>query len=409
MLKLPQYRGVGRFKGFLFVSAVAITMILLWYSQEIVNGLRWEARNILLFYAKLYARAINEENDSALNFIFEEIIKRTDFPIILAGPNGEPTAWKGIEVSPDSTYSPQAMRKVKKIMEGMIHNIDPIPLIYRYPDTTDSNVVQKEVNIGYLIYGDSKRIQQLQWLPYIEIGVVGLFILVGFVGFNSIRRGEQQFIWVGMAKETAHQLGTPISSLLGWVELLRIQVTDNSDASKTFDEMQRDINHLEKIASRFSQIGSRPDLKEQDIVSLTHDVVKYFRKRLPQMGSSVEINIHNDQLSPIAINRDLFGWVLENLIKNALDAIESKDGKITIEMKAAVDKPYHMIIDVQDNGRGIDLVNYKNVFRPGFSTKKRGWGLGLSLAKRIVEDYHQGKLMVKESQIGRGTTMRVIL
>ncbi len=396
------YHLAGRIKSFLFITAVAIILGLLWYTQEIVNGLRAEARSILLFYAQLYARAANDADDGALNFIFEEIIKRTEFPIILASAEGEPIGWKGIHVSSDSTGSPSARQEVREIMRAMQREIEPIPLTYQDAATGQS------ITLNYLIYGDSKRIKQLQWLPYIEIGVVGLFILIGFVGFNSIRRGEQQFLWVGLAKETAHQLGTPISSLLGWLELLRAQAGENGK-QQTLDEMQRDVERLSKVAARFSQIGSRTDLKEQDLGALVEDVVKYFRNRLPQMRKEIRLVVNKTELPLVPLNRELFEWVLENLIRNAVDAIESVKGEIAIEVTPAAEKPYRVIIDVRDNGRGIEPSARKNIFRPGFSTKKRGWGLGLSLAKRIVEEYHHGKLMLQETKVGEGTTMRIVL
>lgn len=401
-MKYSPYHLAGRIKSFLFITAVALILGLLWYTQEIVNGLRAEARSILLFYTRLYARAANDADDSSLNFIFEEIIKRTEFPIILASAEGEPITWKGIHIPTDSTNSPRARQEVREIMRAMQSEIEPIPLTYQDATTGQS------IPLNYLYYGDSKRIKQLQWLPYIEIGVVGLFILIGFVGFNSIRRGEQQFLWVGLAKETAHQLGTPISSLLGWLELLRAQIGENGK-QQTLDEMQRDVERLSKVAARFSQIGSRTDLKEQDLGALVEEVVKYFRSRLPQMRKEIRLVVTKGELPMVPLNRELFEWVLENLIRNAVDAIENEKGEITIMLTPATEKPERVIIDVRDNGRGIEPSARKNIFRPGFSTKKRGWGLGLSLAKRIVEEYHHGKLLLKETKVGEGTTMRIVL
>lgn len=399
---IAPYRIVGRIKGLLFVAALIIIVTLLWHTQNIVNGLRQEARNIILFYAQLHARVVNDPGDSDLNFIFDVIINRTDFPIILAAPDGEPIGWEGIEVPQDSLYSETSRRQVREIMAAMKREVDPVPITYQ--DQSSGKVD----TLNYLYYGDSRLIQQLQRLPFIALSVIGLFILVGFLGFNSIRRGEQQFIWVGMSKETAHQLGTPISSLLGWIELLKSQITANG-GHDTIKEMERDVERLNKVASRFSQIGSRADLKEQDLAAIVDDVVKYFRNRLPQMRRAVNIEIKKETLPPVPLNRDLFEWVLENLIKNAIDAIENDHGEITIFLHAATHRRKHALIDISDNGKGIEPADRKNIFRPGFSTKKRGWGLGLSLAKRIVEEYHRGKLFVKESRVGEGTTMRIIL
>jgi hypothetical protein len=405
-MQLTLYRGAGRFKGFLFVAAIVIILVLLWYTQEIVNGLRQESRQILLFYTELYARAASDASDEALNFIFDQIIKRTDFPIIQCDVEGEPTAWKGIEIPPDSVMSAAARARVRKMMRSMRSAIEPIPLTYEDPQTRQRHV------LGYLIYGDSRLIKQLQLLPYAEIGVAGLFIFVGFWGFNSIRRNEQRLIWVGMAKEAAHQLGTPLSSLLGWIELLRTKITQNNNSDGTLNEMQRDVERLSKVASRFSQIGSQADLKEQDLAPVLEEVARYFRRRLPQMGKEVRIEIINENpgaIRPVAINRDLFEWVLENIIKNSLDAIEKPKGEIILDLKPMSDNRHRVILDIRDNGRGIDPAIRKNIFKPGFSTKKRGWGLGLSLAKRIVEDYHHGKLSLKETRAGEGSTMRILL
>lgn len=399
---IAPYRIVGRIKGLLFVAAVAIIITLLWHTQNLVKGLRQEARNVILFYAQLHARAVNDPGDSDLNFIFDVIINRTDFPIILATPEGEPIGWEGIEVPQDSLYSEPAQRQVREIMAAMRREVDPVPITYQNP------VSGKVDTLNYLYYGDSRLIQQLQRLPYIAISVVSLFILVGFLGFNSIRRGEQQFIWVGMSKETAHQLGTPISSLLGWIELLKSQLAQNG-ARETIREMERDVERLNKVASRFSQIGSSTDLKEQDLGVIVDEVVRYLRNRLPQMRRAVRLEVHKEELPAIPLNRDLLEWVLENLIKNAIDAIENDHGEITIDLRAAANRRQRAIIDITDNGKGIDPADRKNIFRPGFSTKKRGWGLGLSLAKRIVEEYHRGRLFVKESRLGEGTTMRIML
>jgi signal transduction histidine kinase len=295
------------------MTAIIIILALLWYTQKIVNSLRSEARQVLLLYTELHASAASNVSGEALDFLFDKVIKRTDFPIIQCDVNFEPTGWKGIDISPDSANSPVAKAKVREIMESMRQEIAPIPLAYVDPLTGQERV------LNYLIYGDSKLIKQLQLLPFAEIVVAGMFILVGFWGFNSIRRNEQRLIWVGMAKETAHQLGTPISSLLGWIELLRGRMgPDNGD--NILNEMQRDVERLSKVASRFSQIGSQTDLKEQDILPILEDVVRYFHRRLPQMGKAVHLEIINDRPSairPVAINRDLFEWVLENLIKNA--------------------------------------------------------------------------------------------
>lgn len=394
-MKISIYHLKGKFKGVLFISATLIIILLLLHSQRIVNQLRTESRNILQFYANLYASAASEETSSNLNFIFEEIILRTNFPIIQTDPESNPIAWKGIEIE-SNDQSPEAIEKVKGMVEVMRHDSDPIPLKYQ------------EIMLGYLYYGDSNLITQLQMLPYIGISVVSLFVLIGFLGFRSIQKSEQQFIWVGMSKETAHQIGTPLSSLMGWLELLKSKAGDK-DTLNNLKEMGKDIERLNRITARFSQIGSPANLKDEKIASIISNVVKYFKSRLPQWGKQVNI-VENYHVSPtVALNKDLFEWVIENLLKNAIDAIEKDVGRIEINLNELKNSRHSVCIDISDNGRGIDTKRKSEVFKPGYSTKKRGWGLGLSLAKRIIEQYHGGKLTVKESSANQGTTMRILL
>lgn len=386
----------GRFKGFLLFSAVALILVLLLYTKSIVEDLRDESRSIIEFYANLYARAASTESDTDLSFIFDEIIRRTNFPIIYTDKDGNPVSWKGIEIKTNDR-SLESLSKVRKIMKRMKKIATPIPIRY------------KNITLGYLYYGDSATITKLIWFPYIEIGVMGLFLFIAFMGFAAIKRGEQRLIWVGMAKETAHQLGTPLSSLMGWIELLDERTKNGKSVSDIIAEMQQDTLRLQKVATRFSQIGSRADLEERNLKELIQNVVTYFRRRLPQLGKKVEIDLDLADLPPVAINEDLMEWVLENLIKNALDAIDKKSGKIKIATGYLESNKKLVFIDISDNGKGIRYGERKKVFKPGFSTKKRGWGLGLNLARRIVEEYHRGHLSIRETRPGSGTTMRIEL
>jgi len=255
-------------------------------------------------------------------------------------------------------------------------------------------------------YGESILITRLRWLPYIEIVIAALFIFVGYIGFSYIKRSEQSNIWVGMARETAHQLGTPLSSMMGWVEILKLRPQPESKLTDTIAEMENDLLRLNKIADRFSKIGSKPDLREEDLSDVIKGVLVYFQKRIPQMGKRVELVAEPGEEVRAKINRELFEWVLENLVKNGLDAMEDGKGRISFQISRQNGAP---VIDVTDTGKGIDAAYRKDIFRPGFSTKKRGWGLGLSLSKRIIETYHRGKLTVKESKLGVGTTFRIRL
>ncbi len=390
------YPSSGRFKGFLFLSAVALIFVLLFYTKNIVEDLRDESRSIIEFYANLYARAASTESDADLSFIFDEIIRRTNFPIIYADKERTPVSWKGIAIPPNDRR-PESLAKVKKIMARMEKITKPIPIRY------------KDMVLGYLYYGDSATITKLIWFPYIELGVLALFLFIAFVGYGTMKRSEQRLIWVGMAKETAHQLGTPLSSLMGWLELLEARTEDRGDVKEILTEMNQDVKRLQKVATRFSQIGSRSDLEERDVNEILKNVVAYFRRRLPQLGKRVDIVESLGEVPPIPVNADLLEWVLENLLKNALDAIDKDKGIITISTGVHESKRNRIVIDITDNGKGIRYGDRKNVFKPGFSTKKRGWGLGLNLARRIVEEYHKGRLFIKDTHPGEGTTFRVEL
>lgn len=251
-----------------------------------------------------------------------------------------------------------------------------------------------------IFYGKSALLKSLYYFPYIQLIVVTIFILLAFIAFRSSKMDEQNRVWIGLAKETAHQLGTPISSLLGWIEYLREQDIDKS----VVEEMGKDLAHLMKIVDRFSKIGSKTPLVNANINEVVGESVMYFRKRMPR---NVTLEYNGLAIAPVqaAINNALFGWVIENLMKNSLDALQGH-GAISVNISSN-DK--FVIIDVKDSGKGISKSNWKRVFEPGFTTKTRGWGLGLSLSKRIVEEYHQGKISVTDSEIGKGTNIRVTI
>jgi signal transduction histidine kinase len=234
---------------------------------------------------------------------------------------------------------------------------------------------------------------------------MAMFVFVGYLSFSHIKRNEQSNIWVGMAKETAHQLGTPLSSLLGWIELLRMMPEDTDQVLEAADEMQRDVDRLTKVAQRFSKIGSAAQVQTVEVHAILEHIMTYFERRLPHLGKRVTLKLDEGYPVWVAINVDLFEWVFENLIRNAADAIDRSDGEIKLRVREVRNTA---VIDISDNGRGIDQKIRKDIFRPGFSTKSRGWGLGLSLAKRIVEEYHGGKIVVKESS-PKGTTFRIRL
>jgi len=251
-----------------------------------------------------------------------------------------------------------------------------------------------------IFYGRSQLLRSLYFFPVVQLGVIVIFILFGFIAFRSSKQDEQNRVWIGLAKETAHQLGTPTSSLLGWIEFLRTQPVDQD----AVEEMNKDLAHLLKIVDRFSKIGSETVLAPANINEVVGEAVMYFRKRIPR---NVTLDYNGLAIAPVQanINTALFEWVVENLMKNALDALQ---GHGRIDVRISSDEK-HVMIDVRDTGKGIAKGNWKRIFEPGFTTKTRGWGLGLSLSRRIVEEYHAGRIAVAESAIGKGTTIRITL
>lgn len=394
-MKKNVYRFKGSFKSFLFALALILILGFLYYTQLLVKELQEQSRDFLSFRVKIFEKNINTEESQDLSFFFNEVIQQADYPIIYTDSEGEPAFWRNVNI-PQYMERPlpeDILKELKEKISDFDKINDPISISY-----------QGSI-LGYYHYGESMIIQKLRWLPYIEILVVALFILIGYSGFSSIKKSEERLIWVGMAKETAHQLGTPLSSLIGWVEYLK---NSPDNALKIIPDLERDLNRLQKVTNRFSKIGSVPDLKEEDLSSIIDEIVVYFQRRLPAGKGKVNLRTKiGPTVPPIPLNRDLFSWVMENLIKNATDAIEGKGGTISIFCDKLNDNQVY--IDVEDNGKGMPARERKNIFKPGYSSKKRGWGLGLSLAKRIVEEYHGGTIQLRESQPTSGSTFRIIL
>jgi len=388
-------KGTGNFKIILLVIALGLVVGMLLYSQETVERLLAKEREVV----KLYARSIEyiaSDNTTTgdYSFVFEEVIQTIDFPIILTDPKNEPIYWKNIEF--DTLMSAQERDALfTRLVAEMDERNTPIVV-----------ALNDSIVLNYVHYGESALINHLRWLPIIEIALAALFMFIAYIGFSYIKRSEQSNIWVGMAKETAHQLGTPLSSIMGWLELMKADATDRPRLLQTISEMENDVDRLNKVAARFSKIGSRPDLKEENLTEVINGVIQYISRRIPTSGRKVDLIIETPGEYPAHINRELFEWVLENLMKNALDAMEGTAGKISFTLSR---NGHRTTLDVTDTGKGIDPKLHKDIFRPGYSTKKRGWGLGLSLSKRIIEEYHRGKLFVKQSDLGQGTTFRIKL
>ncbi len=328
-----------------------------------------------------------------------EILTQGSFgiPSVIIDSSGAEPAIQAVQNLRVPADSLQARRRVLERAAEMARRYPPIPIEF---DFGDSRLQQ------YIFYDDSQLVREMRIFPYIQLLFVSLFVLVGYLGFSYIRRSEQGSLWVGMAKEAAHQLGTPLSSLMGWHELLKMADVNEETQHQALDEIEKDIGRLRRVANRFSDIGSVPKLEPTRLLPVVEGTAEYMRRRFPQYGKKVHLAVSVPGELSAPVNAELFDWVLENLLKNALDAIETKEGSIGI---TAVGTPDAVRIEVSDSGRGIERNAWKNVFRPGYSTKKRGWGLGLSLAKRIVEDYHGGALTLVQSRPGVGTTFRIEL
>jgi signal transduction histidine kinase len=259
----------------------------------------------------------------------------------------------------------------------------------------------------YVYYGESPTVRYLRYFPYIQLSLLALLLGIGYVSYRAITRSEQSNLWVGMTKEAAHQLGTPLSSLYGWVELLREEKEDDF-TQRICNELENDITRLRGVADRFNKIGSEPELKLQKLEPILNDVVDYMEQRLPKLGKNVDVLRKMDTGVQARVNSDLFQWAMENIIKNAMDAIKSTTTKahVSVRLQRVENEVF---IDITDTGVGIEKKYQSEIFKPGYSTKKRGWGLGLSLTKRIIEQYHNGKLDIHESELGEGTTMRIVL
>lgn len=414
MHKGKRYSGVPViFRIFLFFGFILIAFVFIYYTQHVVGKLKDNSLRMVNLSIKLLQLELsNEISGEATGVIFDEIIAPTEIPIIITDSENDPLFFRNIPGLKSDIVNNNNRAKLKKMVDEMYH------INGRFPIAHIDRETGKETIINYFYYGDPALIRQLQTMPFVEIGIVGLFLVVGYMGYRNIKRSEQNFIWVGMAKETAHQLGTPISSLLGWLEIMRANNEDDESETEALpstasmaevaEHISADIERLQKIANRFSQIGSRPDLKSCDLNKIIEDTVEYFRERLPYQGKGIAISFVQGKICSVDVNAELIGWVVENLIKNSLEACDPKMGRIMIATTMSPDKKF-VIAEFGDNGKGIPTKNQKKIFHPGFTSKKRGWGLGLSLARRIVQEYHGGRITLKSSTPGRETIMQVTL
>jgi hypothetical protein len=415
-------RGYLALRIYVFAASVALFLMIFFYMRGVAIRLETEDDVLSSSIAKLSAMATfaaeeDERIRQLFREIFEEATERVEFPIVITDRRGVPIAWKGVvvdgrPVSPDSVthemYTnadpdnpPEGpLGQVMSVIEELDKKREPIPM---RSTATGGRI------LGAVHYGESRLLSQLRLAPIVGTAAIAILVTLGFLGFRSIKLAEQRSIWVGMARETAHQLGTPISSLMGWVELMKEESTLDGKLVSVIDEIEKDVDRLRRIASRFSHIGSTPKMGPIDVAVVARETVEYMRTRAPRLGREVTLNENYDRTPMVEANRELLAWVMENLLKNALDAVENTKEPV-IEVSTEYRKADAVVlISVKDNGSGIDPAKRQSIFAPGYSTKSKGWGLGLPLAKRIVEEFHKGKLYLAEGDPGVGSRFVVCL
>jgi hypothetical protein len=441
------YRQVGNIKAGLFLGAVLLIVGLFLYTQflidenkslvnrqnqiidkqkelieeqnELIYSIRMENRKTVDLYANLFAKGISEAEGDELDFVFREIIQPISFPIIIADKKGNPQQWRNLPNNDDLNVD-----NVREYLMDMAEENDPIPLIVYLEEFGTT----KDFELGFIYFGDSKIVtdfvrhqetlvnhkkrlevhkesllqykKRLVLLPFVEITAVALFVLLGFFGFQLIRNNEKRHIWLGTARETAHQLGTPVSSLMGWLDRL---VDHPEESAKLAEEMSKDVNRLQRISDRFARMGSRPKLERIEVQQLLDETADYFRGRLSS-NKSVTLDVADAGDAAILGTPTLISWALENLVKNAIDSLDKPEGKVSL---SATQEGSHVVFVIADNGKGIRRRDWKNVFRPGYSTKEHGWGLGLSLTRRIIEEFQNGAIRVLNSEVGVGATFEI--
>ena len=370
-------------KVLLFFLSMITIILIFWINRIIVDQLRTEAKIQVEYLAKSYSRAINSSNEEDIKFIMDILLPSINFPIIITSNN---EISSGLNLAIDAIEgSDQYNSRAREMLKIMDKNFIPLDLVYK-------NEVW-----GKIHYSEPHVVNKLRWMPYMEISFWFVLIAIILWGIQIIRNNEKNSIYVGMARETAHQLGTPISSLMGWINLLK-----EENSNEIIDSIEEDVYHLSKISERFSKIGSKPNLIKINISQIITDIIIYMRSRLPQ-NSKIDIKYIGSKKNNIKGDSLLIRWAIENLIKNSIDAIEMDQGSINITLFR---NNSNYIVDINDSGRGINRSDWKKIFTPGYSSKKRGWGLGLSLTQRIIEDIHKGSVRVHHSKLG-STTIRI--
>lgn len=375
--------------------AFAIALASVYFTRIIVEQLKERELGIITLYAKSLEFTVNQNNPDELAFVVQEIMTpNNSIPVIQTNGLGQVISTKNVKVDL-ALDEEERVAFLKEELEEMKLEYDPIEIPFR----NDNGEV---FDYQYIYYKNSLLLSRLEYYPHVQLSVIAIFGIIAYIAFNYSKSAEQNRVWVGLAKETAHQLGTPISSLMAWVEYFKEDETLNN--KEIIGELEKDVQRLEMITARFSNIGSVPVLNYENLPECVEGTISYLKRRI---SKKVEINLKAFPSDIRArINKPLFDWVIENICKNAVDSMGGV-GKIDIKIKRAIDEK--IIIDISDTGKGIQKSKIKDVFLPGYTTKARGWGLGLTLVKRIIEKNHEGKIFVRNTEINEGTTFRILL
>jgi two-component system, sporulation sensor kinase D len=386
------YQHKRRWKYLLLFFAIIIAASSLWYTDFLVERISKSERTRAELWAESFKKMFETDNDEMMTYLFS-VRDSLVVPAIVTNEKDSIITYVALDtlrtydkIETDKKYDPKYFQSELSSMKSQ-HKAIPLVL---------------NGKTSYVYYKDSYLLTQLRFFPYIQLSVIAVFLIIAYSTFNSSRRSEQNQVWAGLAKETAHQLGTPISSLMAWIELLKDKFDAENDP--LILQMENDMKRLEIVADRFSKIGSTPALTSHSIYETVKDYVDYFRVRV---SDKIEFEVTGDRQLDALLNIPLFDWVIENILKNAVNAIEGR-GKISVNIIENLVKD-QIFVDITDNGKGIPRSKFDAIFQPGFTTRKRGWGLGLSLTKRIIENFHKGQIFVKESELGKGTTFRIII
>lgn len=411
--QLSNTRGNIRFwlKIYLLIGVAILTLAVLLYTNRVLHRMEAQSAATTRLFSRFIAEVIFQVGDEGKRDVLQDVIEEINLPIIITDVDGRPLAWHrvGIAAPEDADFETLLSTDLDNPPPGKVSDL--IALV-RKLDSSNEPIPIKPVTSqlvqGYVHFGPSTLQQELRLMPLILLGLFLVFMAVGLQGFRYLKLSEQRSIWVGMAKETAHQLGTPLSALLGWTQLLKDQVSTGriEEIPKSVDEMEDDLKRLSKITERFSKIGSRPELTGVAISAVLERTVKYFHRRLPRLKADSTLTLELEETPLIRGNEELLEWVFENLIKNGLDALGEKGGRIEIWTRYDATRE-RVEVFVKDTGKGVPASHRERIFSPGFTTKKRGWGLGLALTRRIVHEYHGGEIKLAESHVGRGSTFVV--